>query len=95
MIRIAGTQEIGMQRMHGTVVDGCIGRLQRLPEHLTTEHSAVSRVAALPFESIRIEALELQYLQYIGEQRIHMEAVGVAVSGWRLVGIGSRGFWFN
>jgi hypothetical protein len=77
MVRIAGAQEIGVQRVHSTIVDRRIRGLQRLPEHLAAEDAAMAGIAALPFEAIRIELFELQNLQYIGEQWIHkQEAVG-------------------
>ena len=71
MIRIAGAQEISMQRMDVATFDRGIRRHQRLAQHLPAEHATMAGIATLATKQIQLQALQLQHLKQIGEQRIH------------------------
>ena len=67
--RIAGPQEVRVQRMHVPVgVDGSPRRDQRLPRDLTAEHALTILVGAHAAEQVHLELLELEQVDEIVER---------------------------
>ena len=60
-----------MQRMHVPLLDGRICGGQRLPEHMSAEDPAVTRVATLATKQVHLEGLETQDLQDVGKEGVH------------------------
>ena len=70
-VDVAGDEEVRVQRVHLPALDGVARGRQRLTEHLPAEHARAAQVAALAAKDPILDALELEQLQEIGEDRAH------------------------
>ena len=74
-IEVAALQEVGVQRVrHLRASPRCVGRAQRLAEHLAAEHLRGADVAARAAEQVILEPLELEQPEQLGEPRVHQAA---------------------
>ena len=70
-IDVARHEEVRVQRVHVAILDGVARGRQRLAEHLAAEHARAAQVAALAAKDPILDALELEQLEEIGEDRAH------------------------
>src|SRR6185436_13916050 len=59
-LRIAGQDEIAMDRMRQPAFDGAAGRDHGLPDHLTAEHPLPARLRAVAAEQVYLELFEIE-----------------------------------
>jgi hypothetical protein len=76
-VHVAGQQEIRVQGVDVARTRGVARGRERLTEHLTAEHSVAAEVAALATEDVVFDALELEQLQQVSEDRLHRSAPSV------------------
>src|SRR6187551_810117 len=67
-------EEVRVQRVDAASLDRVARGRQRLAEHLATEYSRAAEIAALAPKDPILDALELEQLQEIGEDRTHASA---------------------
>ncbi len=58
--RVAGPQEVGVERVGAALVDGAAGGHQRLPQHLATEHALRPLLGAAAAEDVHLELFEVE-----------------------------------
>ncbi|PRD36378.1 UNVERIFIED_CONTAM: hypothetical protein NCL1_08867 [Trichonephila clavipes] len=64
--RVAGTQEVGMQRMRQALaVDRAAGRHQGLAQHLAAEHVLAEVIVALATEQVDFQVFQIEQLQQL------------------------------
>ena len=72
LLHVAGTQEIGVQRVHVALGRHRLHRRrERLPEHLPAEHGAPAEVLALAAKQVLFDALEREELDELVEDFRH------------------------
>ena len=71
-VHVARQQEVRVQRVHLTRAGRVARGRKRLAEHLPAEHSVPAEVAALPAEDVVLDALELEQVQQVREDRFHL-----------------------
>ena len=83
--RIAGPQEVGVQRVHAlVVVDGAAGGHQGLSGDLPAEHPLAVLVGAQPSEDVDLDGLEVEQLHQGVERSPHyFSDVSQSATGWR------------
>jgi hypothetical protein len=70
--RVAGPQEVGVQRMHQPVaLDGAGGGHQRLARYLATEHPLAVLVGRAPAEQVHLDHLEVEQGHQVVERALH------------------------
>ena len=69
--RIAGSQEVRVERVHEPVLHGATRSDQRLSGDLTAEHALAVLVGAEPPEQVDLELLQLQQLDQLVERTSH------------------------
>ena len=81
--RIAGAEEVGMERVHGSarVVDRPGGRHQRLPGHLASEHPLPVLVGGQAAEDVDLDDLQVEQPDQLLERA--RAAPGTAARGHR------------
>ena len=68
-LRIAGQQEIGVQRMRRPALDGAGGGDQRLADHLAAEHALPADLRAAAAEQVHLELFEIEDGQQVLRRR--------------------------
>ena len=92
-VEVAAAQEVGVQGMHETALDGARCRHQGMPEHLPAEHLGRAEVAADAAKEVELDSLQVQQLQQFGEAMIHAGSVADRrgqTPPWHLYGTGVR-----
>src|SRR5439155_7188703 len=59
-LRIAGQDEIAMDRMRQAALDGAACRDHRLPNHLAAEHPLPTRLRTVASEQVHLELFEIE-----------------------------------
>ena len=72
--RVAGSQEVRVERVHEPVLDRATRGDQRLPGDLAAEHALAVLVRAEPAEQIDLELLQLQQFDQLVERSSHEAA---------------------
>ena len=70
-LRIAGQDEIAMDRMRQPALDGAAGRDHGLADHLAAEHALPARLRAVAAEQIHLELLEIEDGQQVDQALGH------------------------
>ena len=68
---ITATQEVSVQRVRATAVDGTLRGGQRLTEHLATEDLCAAYITAFATEYVFLDPLQLEQLQEVCEYGMH------------------------
>lgn len=68
---ITATQEVRMQRVRATTVDGTLRGGQRLTEHLAAEDLCTAYIPAFATEYVLLDPLQLEQLQEVFEYGMH------------------------
>ncbi len=85
--RVAGTQEVGMQRVDGAVLDRSSGGDERLACHLATEHALALFVGALATEDVLLDLLEVEQADEVVDRSLwHSSIVEVEAAQATLIG---------
>jgi hypothetical protein len=68
---VTAAQEVGMQRMRQTIINGAARGHQRLTQNLPTKNLRRSDIMALTEKSVVVQLLQVQQLQQVSEHSIH------------------------
>jgi hypothetical protein len=71
-LHIAGTEEVTVQGVDFTPLNGLPGGDQRLPQHLAAEDTGATKVLAVPAEKIFFEFFKRQMFEEILNMSVHI-----------------------
>ena len=75
-LRIAGQDEIAMDRMRQAALDGAACRDHGLPDHLAAEHPLPARLRAVAAEQVHLELFEIENGNQVDQAFGHGGAFG-------------------
>lgn len=95
--RIAGQQEIGVQRMTKPAFDGAVGRNKRLSQHLSAENALRTVLRAGSEENVDFDRLEIEQLDQLLDGRSFILRFDIGhrlpiVEAWHISQAGSGRF---
>jgi hypothetical protein len=82
-LRIAGQDEIAMQRMRQPAFDGAACRYHRLSDHLPAEHPLPARLRAVAAKQVHLDRFEIENGNQVDQSLGHCSAFNFLVSPGR------------